>query len=107
MRTARNIFIALLAVADLTICLLTMPMTMVGVLAKYWPFGPSTWYDMYYFLPIVSPSPQFSDFESYLSDRFIILHKSRGGVQAFSTAATQNWFLKPHQRPPKGSDLKR
>ena len=44
MRTARNIFIALLAVADLTICLLTMPMTMVGVLAKYWPFGPSTWY---------------------------------------------------------------
>ena len=52
MRTARNIFIALLAVADLTICLLTMPMTMVGVLAKYWPFGPSTWYVLlssYYF----------------------------------------------------------
>ena len=43
MKTARNIFIATLAVADSTICLLTMPMTILGILTKYWPFGNDTW----------------------------------------------------------------
>lgn len=43
MRTARNIFIATLAVADSTLCLITMPMTLLGILTKYWPFGPQTW----------------------------------------------------------------
>ena len=31
MKTARNIFIATLAVADSTLCLLTMPMTLLGI----------------------------------------------------------------------------
>ena len=43
MRTARNIFIALLAVADSTLCLFTMPMTLVGILTKYWSFGSNSW----------------------------------------------------------------
>ena len=43
MWTARNIFIATLAVADSSLCLFAMPMTLVGVLTKYWPFGPQTW----------------------------------------------------------------
>ena len=42
MKTARNIFIATLAVADSTLCVLTMPMTLLGVLTKYWPFGTET-----------------------------------------------------------------
>ena len=42
MRTARNIFIATLAVADSTLCVFTMPMTLLGVLTKYWPFGTET-----------------------------------------------------------------
>ena len=43
MWTARNIFIATLAVADSSLCLFAMPMTLVGILTKYWPFGPQTW----------------------------------------------------------------
>ena len=43
MQTARNIFIATLAVADSTLCILTMPMTLLGVLTKYWPFGTESW----------------------------------------------------------------
>ena len=43
MRTARNIFIATLAVADSTLCLFTMPMTLMGILLKYWPFGTNSW----------------------------------------------------------------
>jgi neuropeptide Y receptor len=39
MRTARNIFIATLALADLTLCVFTTPMTLVDILTKYWPFG--------------------------------------------------------------------
>ena len=43
MRTARNIFIATLAVADTSLCLFAMPMTLMGILKKYWPFGTDTW----------------------------------------------------------------
>ena len=43
MRTARNIFIATLAFADVSLCFLGMPMTLLGILTKYWPFGPQTW----------------------------------------------------------------
>ena len=39
MRTARNTFIATLALADLTLCVFTTPMTLVDILTKYWPFG--------------------------------------------------------------------
>ena len=42
MKTARNIFIVTLAVGDSTLCVLTMPMTLLGVLTKYWPFGTET-----------------------------------------------------------------
>jgi neuropeptide Y receptor len=39
MRTARNMFIVNLAVSDLLLCLITMPLTLVEILAKYWPLG--------------------------------------------------------------------
>ncbi|XP_053698688.1 neuropeptide F receptor [Sabethes cyaneus] len=40
MRTARNMFIVNLAISDLLLCLVTMPLTLVEILTKYWPMGP-------------------------------------------------------------------
>ncbi|XP_055376961.1 neuropeptide F receptor isoform X2 [Condylostylus longicornis] len=39
MRTARNLFILNLAISDLLLCLVTMPLTLVEILTKYWPLG--------------------------------------------------------------------
>jgi neuropeptide F receptor len=39
MRTARNLFIVNLAVSDLLLCLVTMPLTLMEVLTIYWPLG--------------------------------------------------------------------
>ncbi|XP_049794600.1 neuropeptide F receptor-like, partial [Schistocerca nitens] len=39
MRTARNLFIVNLAVSDLLLCLVTMPLTLMEILTKYWPLG--------------------------------------------------------------------
>ncbi|XP_044742533.1 neuropeptide F receptor isoform X1 [Chrysoperla carnea] len=39
MRTARNLFILNLAISDLLLCLVTMPLTLVEILSKYWPLG--------------------------------------------------------------------
>lgn len=41
MRTLRNVFIINLAISDLLLCLLTMPLTLVEILTKYWPMGDS------------------------------------------------------------------
>ena len=43
MRTARNTFIATLAIADLILCLFTVPVTLADILTKYWPFGSETY----------------------------------------------------------------
>ena len=73
MRTARNIFIATLAVADLMLCLLTMPMTLLGVLTKYWPFGTSTWI----LCKIVRTSPAITIFFSSYTMAVIALDRHR------------------------------
>ncbi|KAL9898029.1 neuropeptide F receptor [Glossina fuscipes fuscipes] len=39
MRTARNLFILNLAVSDLLLCLVTMPLTLIEIVTKFWPFG--------------------------------------------------------------------
>jgi neuropeptide F receptor len=39
MRTARNMFIVNLAVSDLLLCLVTMPLTLMEELTNYWPLG--------------------------------------------------------------------
>ncbi|XP_054089903.1 neuropeptide F receptor isoform X3 [Zeugodacus cucurbitae] len=39
MRTARNLFILNLAISDLLLCVITMPITLLEILSKYWPFG--------------------------------------------------------------------
>ncbi|XP_016970622.1 neuropeptide F receptor [Drosophila rhopaloa] len=39
MRTARNLFILNLAISDLLLCLVTMPLTLMEILSKYWPYG--------------------------------------------------------------------
>lgn len=39
MRTARNVFIINLAISDLLLCLVTMPLTLVELLSQYWPLG--------------------------------------------------------------------
>ncbi|KAH8382486.1 hypothetical protein KR009_003762, partial [Drosophila setifemur] len=39
MRTARNLFILNLAISDLLLCLVTMPLTLMEILTKYWPYG--------------------------------------------------------------------
>ena len=41
MRTLRNTFIINLAVSDLLLCLLTMPLTLMEILTKHWPLGNS------------------------------------------------------------------
>ncbi|CAO1435415.1 unnamed protein product [Diamesa serratosioi] len=41
MRTARNMFIVNLAISDLLLCLVTMPLTLIEILTKYYPFGTS------------------------------------------------------------------
>ena len=39
MRTARNVFIVNLAISDLMLCLITMPLTLVEILYVTWQFG--------------------------------------------------------------------
>ena len=39
MRTVRNVFILNLAISDMLLCLITMPLTLAEVLSHYWPFG--------------------------------------------------------------------
>ncbi|CAB4058982.1 NPFR [Lepeophtheirus salmonis] len=39
MRTARNVFIVNLAVSDLMLCLITMPLTLIEILYQTWQFG--------------------------------------------------------------------
>nr|XP_045598889.1 neuropeptide F receptor-like [Procambarus clarkii] len=41
MRTARNVFIINLAISDLLLCLITMPLTLMELLSQYWPLGDS------------------------------------------------------------------
>ena len=41
MRTLRNTFVINLAVSDLLLCLLTMPLTLIEIVSKYWPLGDS------------------------------------------------------------------
>ena len=38
--TARNIFIANLAISDLLLCLFTMPLAMMDIITKFWVLGP-------------------------------------------------------------------
>ncbi|KAF0306734.1 Neuropeptide F receptor [Amphibalanus amphitrite] len=42
MKTARNMFILNLAVSDLILCLITMPLTLMEILSRYWPLGGDT-----------------------------------------------------------------
>eukprot|EP00095_Tigriopus_kingsejongensis_P003900 maker-scaffold296_size217904-snap-gene-1.18 protein:Tk03900 transcript:maker-scaffold296_size217904-snap-gene-1.18-mRNA-1 annotation:"NPYLR8" len=39
LRTARNYFIVILALSDLLLCVMTMPLTLWDVLSRKWPFG--------------------------------------------------------------------
>lgn len=39
MQTPRNMFIVNLAISDLLLCTVTMPLTLMEILAKYWPLG--------------------------------------------------------------------
>ena len=41
MLTSQNVFIANLALSDLLLCTLTMPLTLLDLLTKYWPLGPN------------------------------------------------------------------
>ena len=38
--TARNIFIANLAISDLLLCVFTMPLAMMDMVTKFWVLGP-------------------------------------------------------------------
>ena len=42
--SARNIFIASLAFADLILCVFNMPLTLVLTLTKSWPFYSDSWF---------------------------------------------------------------
>jgi len=41
MRTARNLFVINLAVSDLLLCVITMPLTLMEILSTYWPLPSS------------------------------------------------------------------
>ena len=38
--TPRNVFITTLAISDILLCTFTMPLTVIDILTKYWPWGP-------------------------------------------------------------------
>ena len=40
MLNPRNVFITMLAVSDIFLCIFSIPLTAMDVLAKFWPFGP-------------------------------------------------------------------
>ena len=98
MRTARNIFIATLAVADLTLCLFTMPMTMLGILTKYWPFGPHTWL----LCKVVRTSPAITVFFSAYTMTVIAVDRHRFIVHNDKRQVCTKYLVSTYKKPNVG-----
>lgn len=83
MRTARNLFILNLAISDLLLCLITMPLTLMEILTRYWPLG-----DNAFACKIIGTSQATSIFVSTFSitaialDRYqLIVNPTRDSLQ--------------------------
>ncbi|XP_069958264.1 neuropeptide F receptor [Cherax quadricarinatus] len=70
MRTARNVFIINLAISDLLLCLVTMPLTLVELFSQYWPLG-----DHPFLCKLVGPLQATSIFVSTISITAIALDR--------------------------------
>lgn len=97
MRTARNVFIVNLAVSDLMLCLITMPLTLVEILYQTWQFGnyPAA-------CPVAALLQGTSIFVSTLSITAIALdrrqlivcpHKGAWGIKAMLACVPVIWGL--------------
>ncbi|XP_076040341.1 neuropeptide F receptor-like [Oratosquilla oratoria] len=90
MRTARNVFIINLAISDLLLCLVTMPLTLVEVLSQYWPLG-----DVPFLCKLVGTLQATSIFVSTISitaialDRYqVIVYPTKESLQTLGAVAT-------------------
>ncbi|XP_063706269.1 uncharacterized protein LOC134835326 [Culicoides brevitarsis] len=83
MRNARNVFIFNLATSDLLLCLITMPLTLLEILTKYWPFGSHNFVcKLLGFLQTISIYVSTLSITAISMDRYqIIIHPMRNGLQ--------------------------
>ncbi|XP_064110012.1 neuropeptide F receptor-like [Macrobrachium nipponense] len=90
MRTARNVFIINLAISDLLLCLVTMPLTLMELLSQYWPLG-----DTPFTCKLVGTLQATSIFVSTISitaialDRYhVIVYPTKKSLQKVGAVAT-------------------
>lgn len=70
MQTPRNMFIVNLAISDLLLCTVTMPLTLMEILAKFWPLG-----DHAFVCKMIGPLQATSIFVSSISITAIALDR--------------------------------
>ena len=83
MRTARNLFIINLAASDLLLCVITMPLTCMELLSKYWPLPSSV-----LICKIVGSLQAVSVFVSTISITAIALDRYQVIVYIFTVSST-------------------
>lgn len=97
MRTARNMFILNLAISDLLLCLVTMPLTLMEILTRYWPLGHNV-----FICKMIGTSQAISIFVSTLSitaialDRYqVIVYPTRDSLHRFGAVVILGciWLL--------------
>ncbi|KAG5876400.1 hypothetical protein JTB14_024283 [Gonioctena quinquepunctata] len=88
MRTPRNMFIVNLAVADLLLCTVTMPLTLMEILTKYFPLG-----ETLFICKIIGILQATSTYVSTISitaialDRYqVIVYPTKESLQLFGAA---------------------
>lgn len=78
MRTPRNLFIVNLAVSDLLLCTVVMPLTLIEIITKYFPFGNNV-----LICKIVGPLQATSIFVSTISITAIALDRYQVSVNCY------------------------
>ncbi|XP_055904468.1 neuropeptide F receptor isoform X2 [Eupeodes corollae] len=97
MRTARNLFILNLAISDLLLCLVTMPLTLMEILSKFWPFGTcAVLCKMIAMLQATSIFVSTISISAIAFDRYqVIVYPTRNSLQFLGAISTLMgiWFL--------------
>ena len=78
LRTARNVFLLNLAVADLLLCLITMPLTLLEVVTQHWTFG-HTACKVGMMLPAVAVYASTFTIVAIALDRYTVRHGGHRG----------------------------
>ena len=92
MLTPRNVFITTLAISNILLCTFTMPLTIIDLLQKYWPWGPEMGILCKMIGSVQASCIFFSSFSILLValDRYrFILHRGKtqlSSAQAFSSS---------------------